>query len=112
MSLIEEADVAQIDRLLEQHGRRNHSSVDEVPSRPHVLPFLDRGESKRSRRFGWLCEEREDELRSFEKPEGILRGTVCPPVHRTKLCFREQSVGVLVRILRTHDMIVRAVRDS
>lgn len=41
MSLIEETDMAKVNRLLKQHGRWYHASVYEVPCRPHILPFFN-----------------------------------------------------------------------
>ena len=47
MTLVEETNMAEINGLLEQHRRWNHAPVDEVPSGPHVPPFVQRGQTER-----------------------------------------------------------------
>ena len=37
---VEEADVPEVDGLLEEHRGRDHAARDEVPRGPHVLPVL------------------------------------------------------------------------
>ena len=44
---VEQADMAQVDGLLEQHRWGDHLPRDEVPGVPHVLPLLDRREGER-----------------------------------------------------------------
>ena len=68
VTLVEQTDVAQVDWLLEQHRMRNHAPVDVVPCGPHILPLLNRRQSKGSRRLSRLLEQREHELRALEKP--------------------------------------------
>lgn len=86
---VEEADVAQVDRLLEEHRRRDHTARDEVPGRPHVLPVLQGRDAKgrggvpalgNRGEYGRAGggEEREHEGRALEEPERVLGGLVCP----------------------------------
>jgi hypothetical protein len=90
MALIEEADVTKIDRLLEEHGRRDKSSVDKIPGCPHVMPFVDGRQAKRRALLGLLNQRRERELRAFQQPQGVLRSFVGPPVDGTEASFSEQ----------------------
>lgn len=50
MPQVEQTDVSQVDRLLEQHRRRDHTPGDAVPSGPHVPPVLRRRDAVRRKR--------------------------------------------------------------
>ena len=56
VALIKQADVTQVDRLLEEHRRWNHLAIDEVPSSPHVVPFFDGREAEGSAGGSLWCQ--------------------------------------------------------
>ena len=47
MTQIKQADMAEVNRFLEQHGGWNHPPGNEVPCKPQVLPVLNRWYAKR-----------------------------------------------------------------
>lgn len=102
MAAVEQADVAEVDGLLEEHRRRDHLARDEVPCCPHVLPLLNSGEGEwraRDRVLYRRLEQWKRELRTLEEPKRILRGAVGPPVDRSETRLREERICIALREL-------------
>ena len=99
VALVEQANVAQVDRLLEEHRRRDHAAVDEIPERPHVVPLLHARQAERRRRGRARRQEREREQRALEQPERVALRAVRPAVHRAEVRVGEELVDILLGVL-------------